>query len=47
LIERVNRTYRHEVLDAYLLSDLKQDQEIAEEWIKDYSEDHPHKVNEK
>jgi putative transposase len=44
-IERFNRTYRHEVLDAHLFSGLEQVREITEEWIKDYNEDRPHTAN--
>jgi len=44
-IERFHRTYRHDVLDAYLFSDLDQFREISEEWVKDYNEDRPHTVN--
>jgi len=38
-IERFNRTYRHEVLNAYLFDDLEQAREITEAWIRSYNED--------
>ena len=42
LIERFNRTFREEVLDAYIFEDLQQVREIAQEWMKDYNEERPH-----
>lgn len=41
-IERFNRTFREEVLDAYLFENLEQAQTMANDWIKDYNERRPH-----
>lgn len=41
-IERFNRTFREEVLDAYLFEDLEQAQEIANDWLRGYNEQRPH-----
>jgi putative transposase len=41
-IERFNRTFRQDVLDAYILEDLYQFQEITEEWLEDYNYHRPH-----
>ncbi|WP_223225212.1 integrase core domain-containing protein [Sphingobacterium cavernae] len=35
--ERINRTFRESILDAYLFEDTQQVQILAEEWIKDYN----------
>jgi putative transposase len=41
-IERFNRTYRDEVLNAYLFENLDQVREISWEWMINYNERRPH-----
>ena len=41
-IERFNRTYREEVLNAYLFEDLDQVRSVTYEWLKCYNEERPH-----
>lgn len=41
-IERFNRTYRDEVLSAYLFEDLDQVRQITWEWLREYNEERPH-----
>ncbi|MDR2016612.1 MAG: integrase core domain-containing protein, partial [Burkholderiales bacterium] len=43
-IERFNRTYRTEVLDAYLFKSIEQVQRITEEWLREYNEHRPHQA---
>lgn len=41
-IERFNRTYRTEVLTAYVFESLDQVREISAEWLQSYNEERPH-----
>ena len=41
-IERFNRLFREDVLDAYLFEDLEQLRKLSEEWREDYNLNHPH-----
>jgi len=41
-IERFNRLFREDILDAYLFEDLEQMRLLADEWMDDYNRNHPH-----
>jgi len=41
-IERFNKSFRDEVLDAHLFNTLSEAQEAAESWLEDYKEHRPH-----
>lgn len=43
-IERFNRTFREDVLDAYIFNDLNEMKEITENWMEDYNENYPHQA---
>lgn len=43
-VERFNRTYRHEVLNAYVFDTLEQARLISEGWVRLYNEDRPHRA---
>lgn len=41
-MERFNRTYREEVLDAYVFESVWQVQDLSDRWLPDYNEQRPH-----
>lgn len=41
-IERFNKSYREEVLDAYLFDSLGQVRRITESWLYEYNQERPH-----
>lgn len=41
-IERFNRTFRHELLDAYVFESLDQVRELSAQWMQEYNEERPH-----
>jgi putative transposase len=43
-IERFNRTFRQDVLDAHLFEDISQVRILSEEWMKDYNASRPHEA---
>lgn len=42
-IERFNRLFREDVLDAYLFESINQVRIISGKWQRDYNQNHPHK----
>lgn len=41
-VERFNKTYRTEVLDAYVFENLDQVREITQQWLQSYNQERPH-----
>jgi len=41
-IERFNRTYREDILDAYLFSTIQEVRAITEDWLEEYNAIRPH-----
>jgi putative transposase len=41
-IERFNRLYREDILDANIFEELRQVKELTEPWVEDYNHYHPH-----
>lgn len=44
IIERFNRTFREDVLDASLFSSIEQAQQIADKWATEYNGHRPHQA---
>jgi putative transposase len=42
-VERFNRFFREDILDAYLFYDLSEVKRLSWDWMTDYNENHPHK----
>lgn len=43
-IERFNRTFKENILDAYLFEDIIQILQLVDEWIEDYNYKRPHEA---
>jgi putative transposase len=41
-IERLNRTFRDDVLDAWVFQSVAEVQDLSDEWLADYNENRPH-----
>ncbi len=43
-VERFDRTYRQDILDAHIFEDISQVRILTEKWIKDYNKERPHEA---
>ena len=43
-IERLNRTFREDILDAYQFETLEEVRILSDEWQDSYNHKHPHKA---
>jgi putative transposase len=44
IVERFNRTYREDVLNANLFFSLNHAREVTHSWIEEYNDDRPHEA---
>ncbi len=44
LVERFNRTYREDVLDAHIFNSISAARNITRNWVKEYNEERPHQA---
>lgn len=42
IVERFNKTYREDVLDANIFNSIEQAQEITNNWVEEYNNERPH-----
>ncbi len=42
-IERFDRTFREDILVAYLFENMRQLKDLSQNWLEDYNLNHPHK----
>lgn len=43
-IERFNRTYREDILDAYVFENLEEVRQLTDQWIIEYNQVRPHQA---
>lgn len=43
-VERFNRTFREDILDAYLFDSLSEVRQITEQWLEEYNAIRPHET---
>lgn len=42
IVERFNRTYREDILDAYLFETIAQADKLTQSWLREYNTERPH-----
>jgi len=44
IIERFNKTFREDILDASLFTSIAHAQDLADKWVREYNEERPHQA---